>query len=144
MPSQRDISQEGGKMSKPLDLAAGPRDQVGSVDRLPTVTSPVPRAVWESLVRSDPGAVVMQSLAWRDAVFADGRYRDVSLLYEFPSGRQVVLPMARHHRRPQWADAETSWPDIWGVGGPISQAGRIDRAEAAAVLIDLAQRRTLS
>ena len=115
-----------------------------SVDCRPTVTSPVPRAVWESLVRSDPGVVVTQSPAWRDAVFADGRYQDVSLLYEFPSGRSVVLPMARHHRRPRWTDAATSWPDIWGVGGPISQGGRIDRAEAEAVLIDVAQRRTLS
>jgi Acetyltransferase (GNAT) domain len=117
---------------------------VRSADCRPTVTSPVPRAVWESLVRSDPGVVVTQSLAWRDAVFADGRYQDVSLLYEFPSGRSVVLPMARHRRRPRWADAATSWPDIWGVGGPISQGGRIDQAEAAAVLIDVAQRRTLS
>jgi hypothetical protein len=131
-------------MSKPLDLTATRGDQVRSADCLPTVTSPVPRAVWESLVQSDPGAVVTQSLAWRDAVFADGRYRDASLLYEFPSGRQVVLPMARHHRRPHWADAATSWPDIWGVGGPISQGGRIDQAEATAVLTDLAQRRTLT
>jgi hypothetical protein len=43
----------------------------------PVVTSPVPREVWDSLLRSDPGAVVTQSLAWRDAVFNDGRYRDV-------------------------------------------------------------------
>jgi len=31
-----------------------------------TVTSPVPREVWESLYRSDEKAVVSQSLAWRD------------------------------------------------------------------------------
>ena len=115
-----------------------------SADGRPAVTSPVPRAVWESLVRSDPDAVASQSLAWRDAVLADGRYQDVSLLYQFPSGRQVVLPMARHRRRPRWADAAESWPGFWGVGGPISQGGRISQAEAAAVLIDVAQRRTLS
>ena len=39
---------------------------------------PVPRATWESLLSSDPDAVVTQSLAWRDAVFADGRYQDIA------------------------------------------------------------------
>ena len=38
---------------------------------VPTVTSPVPRSVWESLLASDEGAVVTQSLAWRDAVFGE-------------------------------------------------------------------------
>jgi len=32
-----------------------------------------------------------------------------------------------------------SWPSTWGVGGPISQHGRIDPAEAAAVLADAAR-----
>jgi hypothetical protein len=103
---------------------------------LPTITSPVPRAAWESLIRSDPEAVVTQSLAWRDAVFADGRYRDVSRLYEFPSGRQVVLPLARP--RMPWNSVTASWPRAWGVCGPISHGGQISSEEAAAVLADLA------
>jgi len=110
----------------------------------PRVTSPVPRAVWESVLRSDEDAVVTQSLAWRDAVFATGRYRDVSLLYEFPSGRQVVLPMARRRGRLCRAAMVASWPRVWGVGGPISPAGRVSPAEAEAVLADVADRPALA
>jgi hypothetical protein len=110
----------------------------------PTVTSPVPRAVWESLLRADPGAVVSQSLAWHDAVLAGGRYHDASLLYEFPSGRQVVLPMARPRGVPAWAATTASWPRDGGIGGPISSGGDIGPAEAAAVLADVAGRRTLA
>ena len=106
----------------------------------PKVTSPVPRSVWESLLASDEGAVVTQSLAWRDAVFASGRYQDVSLLYEFPSGRKVVLPMARRRWQPRQVAMMASWPRVWGVGGPISQGGGITPAEAAAVLDDVASR----
>jgi hypothetical protein len=116
---------------------------VRSGEALPAVTSPVPRAVWASLVRSDPGAVVTQSLAWRDAVFADGRYQDVSRLYEFASGEQVAVPMAQSRRLPSWATVAASWPRPWGVGGPICQDGRIGAAEAAAVLADLARQGTL-
>jgi len=106
----------------------------------PIVTSPVPRAVWEALLHSDENAVVSQSLAWRDAVFEDGRYEDVSLWYEFPSSGQVVLPMARHRRRPRWAAVTASWPGGWGVGGPISQGGQVSPAQARAVLADVARR----
>jgi hypothetical protein len=108
----------------------------------PKVTSPVPRETWESILRSDRAAVVSQSLAWRDAVFAARRYCDASRLYEFPSGRRVVLPIARPRRQPPWAVA--SWPSSWGVGGPISDDGRISAPEAAAVLRDVAGRGTLS
>ncbi|MBV9445185.1 MAG: hypothetical protein JO345_04720, partial [Streptosporangiaceae bacterium] len=43
---------------------------MGSGNGHPAVTTPVPREVWESLYRSDENAVVSQSPAWRDAVFA--------------------------------------------------------------------------
>ena len=109
-----------------------------------TVTSPVPREVWESLYRSDEKAVVSQSLAWRDSLLADGRYQDASLLYEFPSGRQVLMPMARRRLQPPGATAVASWPQVWGIGGPITQAGQVSPAEAAAVLGDVARRGTLS
>ncbi|HYB87558.1 MAG TPA: GNAT family N-acetyltransferase [Streptosporangiaceae bacterium] len=109
---------------------------------LPTVTSPVPRPVWESLIQSDADAVVSQSPAWRDALCAAGGYQDVSRLYEFPSGHSVILPLARR-RWPRWLATAASWPGAWGVGGPISQNGRIDAAEAAAVLADAAQQTAL-
>ena len=110
----------------------------------PVITSPVPREAWESLIRSDPDAVVTQLLAWRDAVFADGRYRDVSRLYEFPSGQQVALPLARRRLGTAWTAVTASWPRNWGVCGPISRSGQIGTVEAAAVLADLAGRGTLA
>jgi hypothetical protein len=110
----------------------------------PMVTSPVPREVWESLYRSDENAVVSQSLTWRDALFADGRYQDVSLLYDFPSGRQVVMPMAQRRQQPRWANAVASWPQVWGIGGPITQGGQVSPAEAAVVLDDVARRGTVA
>ena len=105
----------------------------------PVVTTPVPRDVWDSLVRSDPAAVVTQSLAWRDAVFASGRYRDVSRLYEFGSGRRIVLPLARRRFATAWTATAASWPRQWGNGGPICEDGQVSAAEAEAVLADLAR-----
>jgi hypothetical protein len=112
-------------------------------DGRPRVTSPVPRDVWTALLRSDREAVVTQSLAWHDAVLTGGRYQDTSVLYEFPSGQRVVLPLARPCHAPAWAATTASWPGGWSVGGPISENGRIAPAEAAAVLADVARRRTL-
>ena len=108
------------------------------------VTSPVPRAEWESVLRSDENAVVTQSLPWRDAVFASGRYQDVSALYEFSSGHRVLMPMARARWELPRAAVVTSWPRIWSVGGPVSQGGRITPAEATAVLADVTRRGTLA
>jgi hypothetical protein len=101
------------------------------------VSSPVPRDVWASVLAADPAAVVSQSLAWRDAVLADGRYQDASLLYEFGSGRRVVLPLVRPRLL---AGVVASWPGGWGVGGPIVEGGQVSREEAAAVLAGVARR----
>lgn len=92
----------------------------------------------------DPNAVVAQSLPWRDAVFASGQYRDLSLLYEFPSGRQVVLPMARHRGVPPWAALAASWPRGWEAAGPICPGGQVSPEEVAAVLADVAGRGSLA
>lgn len=108
---------------------------------VPTVTSPVSRVVWRSVLGADPAAVVSQSLAWHDAVLADGRYADASVLYEFGSGRRVVLPLAR----PRWLPGVVaSWPGGWGIGGPITDGGQISPAEAAAILADVARRGPLA
>jgi GNAT acetyltransferase-like protein len=106
----------------------------------PQVTSPVPAAVWDEVARSDPAAVVSQSLAWRDAVLADGKYTDTSLLYEFGDGHRIVLPLARRRLCPPWAAVTGSWPGGWGVGGPLCEGGRVSPSEAAAVLADVARR----
>jgi hypothetical protein len=108
---------------------------------VPTVTSPVPRDEWESVLKSDGNAVVTQSLPWRDALLASGRFRDLSRLYQFPSGRRIVLPLARHRLRP--GAVISSWPKPWAVGGPLCEDGRVSQAEAAAVLADAASWRAL-
>jgi hypothetical protein len=113
-------------------------------DGRPRVTSPVPREVWTALLRSDREAVVTQSLAWHDAMLAGGRYQDTSVLYEFPSGRRVLLPLARPRYAPGWAATTASWPGGWSVGGPVSEDGCIAPAEAAAVLADVARRPALA
>src|SRR5580704_5795874 len=104
------------------------------------VSSPVARDVWESLIKSNPNSVVSQSLAWHDAILASGVYKDVSLLYEFASGQQVLLPMAQRRWRTPLEPAAASWPRRWGVGGPISRGRSIASNEAKAVLGHLAGR----
>jgi hypothetical protein len=110
----------------------------------PAVTSPAPREVWAAALREDGGALVSQSLAWRDAVFASGRYADASRLYEFSSGRQVVLPLARRRGLPAACGFITSWPPTAEIGGPITAGGQIAGPEAAAVLADVARIDALS
>ena len=104
------------------------------------VLSPVPRELWESLTRSCGDLVATQALPWRDAVMASGAYKDVSLLYEFSSGRQVLLPMVQRRWRTPLEPTAASWPRRWGVGGPITTGGSIDPAEAAAVLNHVVRR----
>ena len=106
----------------------------------PRVVSPAPAAAWDEVARSDPGTVVSQSLAWRDAVLSDGRYTDTSLLYEFGDGHRIVLPLARRRLCPPWAAVTGSWPGGWGVGGPLCEGGQVSPAQAAAVLAGLARR----
>ena len=104
------------------------------------VLSPVPRDRWESLTRSCPDFVATQSLHWRDAILASGAYKDVCLLYEFSSGKQVLLPMVQRRWRTPLEPTAASWPRRWGVGGPITSGGSIDPAEAAAVLSHVVRR----
>jgi len=111
---------------------------VRSADDSFTVTSPVPADVWESVLKSDGAAVVTQSLPWRDAVLATGRFADVSRLYEFGSGRQVVLPLVQRRGVPLRAATLASWPQVWSAGGPICTDGAASAGEAHAVLRDLA------
>ena len=104
------------------------------------VLSPVPRDQWESVTSACPDFVATQALPWRDAILASGAYRDVSLLYEFSSGRQVLLPMVQRRWRTPLEPTAASWPRRWGVGGPITSGGNIDPAEAAAVLSHVVRR----
>ena len=106
----------------------------------PLITSPVPREVWASLLRSEREALVTHRSgtmpSWRQA----GIGTSASLI-SLP--RQVVLPLARPRRARALSTTTGSWPGEWGMGGPISEGGRIAPAEAAAVLTDVAHRRTM-
>jgi CelD/BcsL family acetyltransferase involved in cellulose biosynthesis len=119
-------------------------DVVSAGQSAPTVTSPVPREEWESALKSNGNAVAGQSLPWRDALFASGHFRDVSRLYEFPSGRRIVLPLAQRRLRRGGVGIVSSWPKPWAVGGPICPDGRVSQAEAAAVLADVARYKALA
>ena len=112
----------GGARLKVMDAATAQRDAGFRV------LSPVPRDVWESLTGSCPDLVATQALPWRDAVMASGAYKDVSLLYEFSSGRQVLLPMVQRRWRTPLEPTAASWPRRWGVGGPVTSGGSIDRS----------------
>ncbi|MGH3524413.1 MAG: GNAT family N-acetyltransferase [Mycobacterium sp.] len=108
-----------------------------------TVVSPAPREIWEEMAHGDPDAVVTQTPAWLDCVCHDGTFRDASRLYEFTSGRKVVLPLARRSWLPQLLAIEASWPFDWGVGGFITSGGSLSTEEAGAILDDLATRAVL-
>jgi hypothetical protein len=108
------------------------------------VSSPVPRETWSTLVGNDRRAVVSQSLAWHDCVCSDPRIIDVSRLYAFPDGRQIIVPMVRHAKWPLRLDAQSSWPRAWGVAGPITPDGPVKAEEARAVITDLVGTRALA
>ena len=98
------------------DLDGEPRAMLLAADDYSAVSRRVP----VSNLYGGAGLGITQSLAWHNAVFADGRYKDVSRLYEFPCGRQVVLPLARRRRRPAWTTVTASWGAVtagFSLGG---------------------------
>ena len=109
-------------------------------DSLFKVESPAPRDAWESIAESGQDLMATQSLAWRDSVFSDGKYKDVSLLYEFSSGQRVLLPLARPRVRTLVEPVAASWPRRWLEGGPISLGGRVTPDQASAILRHVARR----
>jgi hypothetical protein len=113
--------------------------QPGSDTLAPHVTVPAPRDVWEQVLASDPTALVFQTPAWLDCLCAFGGYYDASRLYEFESGRRLLLPMVRRGRRAGGLAIEASFPASWGIGGVVGSGGaRAD--DLAVVFADLAGR----
>jgi hypothetical protein len=106
------------------------------------VVSPVPREVWESVLASDPRALVTQTPAWIDFACRCRGYEDASRLYELPGGRRLVLPMVRRRRLPDPLAGEASFPPSWGMGGIVAPGG-VELADAAAVFADLTNRRVV-
>jgi hypothetical protein len=109
-----------------------------SEEREVHVTSPAPPKLWESVLAADPDALVSHTPAWMDLMCRCSGYDDASRLYELPTGRQLVVPMAR--RRPLLGSlaTEASLPMSWGMGGIVAPGG-VQPADVAAVLSDLAR-----
>jgi len=103
------------------------------------VTSPAPRELWEATLASDPNALVSQTPAWTDCVCSYGGYEDASRLYEFASGRRLVLPMVRPRALPARLAWEASMPAHWETGGIVVRGG-ITPSDVAAVVEDLSRR----
>ena len=96
------------------------------------IVTPAPRDAWAQLAAADPDVLVTQTPAWTDCLCAVTGARDVSRLYDFGSGRRLVLPLVRPRRRPGF---EASFPPAWGFGGLVGPAARTE--EVSAVLTDL-------
>jgi hypothetical protein len=104
--------------------------------------TPAPRETWWELVAQDADSHVTQTPAWLDCVCATGRYQDASRLYTFDDGSRIVFPLVSRGHRPQWLDAQESWPAGWGIGGPVAPGG-VGPERARLVFDDLARRPAL-
>lgn len=100
------------------------------------VSSPAPREVWQKLVDADPDALAFQTPAWMDAICDWSGFEDASRLYEFPDGRQAVLPLVRRRVLQRGPEVRESLPHNWGTGGAVSTS-RLRASEAGLVLADL-------
>lgn len=99
------------------------------------VVAPAPRAVWRRLLAADPDALADHSPDWMNAMCEGGRYADASRLYEFPDGRQFVLPLSRRSGMAGVGGWLASHPPAWGIGGLVGPGA--DPGVIAAVLSDL-------
>lgn len=102
------------------------------------VTSPAPRDVWWAVLESDPLAFVYQTPLGMDALCAADGAEDASRLYEFPGGRQLILPLYRRRGLPQCLSVERS-PLI----GSLVSPGPVLQTELQAIFADLGNRRLL-
>jgi hypothetical protein len=98
-------------------------------------TRPVPRELWSEVFAADPLAMPFQSPVWIDVITGDGRYRDVSRLYELGDGRIGVLPMVCR-RSPVGNRMPASYPLDWEAGGLIAHGG-VRRSDAVLVFADI-------
>jgi hypothetical protein len=98
-------------------------------------TGPVPRHLWNEVFGADPLAMPFQAPSWIDVMTGDGRYDDVSRLYDLGEGRMGVLPMVCR-RTPIGRRVRASYPLDWEAGGLIASGG-VRPADAALVFADL-------
>ncbi len=90
------------------------------------MTSPVPRDVWQAVLRSDPGATALQTPAYFDAVLAATGGRDDSRLYCLEDGRRLLLPLVRQPFVPGVRLA-AAYPGGYGHGGMLATGGLLAR-----------------
>jgi hypothetical protein len=67
---------------------------------------------------------------------AERNWQDVRRLYEFPSGRAVVLPLVRRNYLTEHVPVEGSMLKMWGYGG-VTAADAIRSSELDRVVDDL-------
>lgn len=115
-------------------LSASPQPSTLSVTRVELPASAL-RSRWQSVVAADPRHVPEQTPEWVDALCADGRYADVSRLYECTDGRQFVLPLVRRRGWMGLGGRLSSYPAAWGIGGPVGPG--LDARVVAAIVDDL-------
>jgi hypothetical protein len=106
------------------------------------VTTPVPPALWDEMLASDPESLAFQSRAWVHAISSLGEWSDATRLYEFAGGRRFLLPLVRRERRLGVLSSQASMPAAWGTGGLVGR-DQVTPADVAAVLADLADQRVL-
>lgn len=99
------------------------------------IASPVPRADWDSVLGSDPGATPLQTPQYFDAATAATGGRDASRLYVLPDGRRLVLPLIGQRTVPGLRLA-AGYPGGYGHGSMLATGGlRCD--DVRAVVEDL-------
>ena len=90
------------------------------------MTSPVPRDVWQAVLRSDPGATALQTPAYYQAVLAATGGRDDSRLYSMEDGRRLVLPLVGQRAVPG-VRLNAAFPGGYGHGGMLATGGLLAR-----------------
>lgn len=101
----------------------------------PAVMSPAPRGRWHEILAASDSALPEHAPGWTDALCASGRYRDVSRLYRFADGGEMLLPLVRRRGAAGAGGWAQSFPAAWGIGGPVDSG--VTAAAAHAVLQDL-------
>lgn len=101
----------------------------------PSVVSPVPRATWDAVLASDPGATALQTPEYFAGVLAGTGGRDASRLYVLADGRRLVLPLVRQRSVPGLARL-ADYPGGFGHGSLLATGGLRD-SDVRTVVRDL-------
>ncbi len=87
-----------------------------------SVVSPAPRAAWDAVLASDPGATALQTPEYFAAVLTGTGGRDASRLYTLPEGRRLVLPLVQQRSLPGFP-LLADFPGGFGHGSLLATDG---------------------